>query len=94
MLLSRYGDISFVLNSSVEDGLLIIEKAKEKREEQKAWGMWLVKYQNMDKDNFIPFSEFYKKATTPAYVSKRSVEDILKDAQEIQNKIKASKSQS
>ena len=59
----------------------------EKQQEERAWQMWLVKYPQMTKDTFIPFSEFYKKQLAPAKVSKRSAEEILEDASEIRRKL-------
>lgn len=59
---------------------------KEKETEQKAWEMWLTKYPNMDKTNFVPFSEFKSKLTTPQ-ISTKSTEDILKEVEEIRKKI-------
>ena len=38
--------------------------AKEKENRDKAWDMWLQRYQQMNKDNFIDFESFYKKLTT------------------------------
>lgn len=62
----------------------LIQKAKIKKEKQKAWDMWLIKYQHMDKESFVPFSEFYRTLTQP--LSTRSKEDILKDVNEIRNR--------
>ena len=47
--------------------------------------MWLVKYKNMDKENFISFDEFLDMVKTPA--STKSTEDILKEAEETRKKI-------
>jgi len=43
-------------------------------------------YPNFTKKNFIKFEDFYK--TTTYTVSTRSVEDIMKDVDEIRNKMK------
>ena len=47
--------------------------------------MWLVKYKDMTKDNFISFKEFLEMVKTP--VSNKSTEDILKEVQETRKKI-------
>jgi hypothetical protein len=59
----------------------LLKKAREKREKQKAWDMWLTKYQHMDEKTFLPFSEFYRKLTQP--ISTRATEDILNEVEEI-----------
>lgn len=38
-----------------------MKKAVDKREENKAWDIWISKYPQMSKDNYVSFSEFYKK---------------------------------
>lgn len=71
----------------MEEGVELINKATEGREKEKAWQMWLVQYPNMTKENFIPFSEFYKAAVKPSEVSQKPAEDILKEANEIRRKL-------
>lgn len=79
--------MSFVMSLETDDFIQIIDKALYKREERKAWQMWLMKYQHMDKDSFIPFSRFFK-AQQSKQTSERPAEDILKEAQEIRNRIR------
>lgn len=40
------------------DGIELINKALEKRNEQRDWDMWISIYPNMDKNTFIPFEKF------------------------------------
>jgi hypothetical protein len=68
-----------------EQGFKLIKKAFDKREEEKAWQMWLTLYPNMNKDNFVPFSDFYKEMKKP--ISKRPTEDILNEVYEIRKKL-------
>jgi hypothetical protein len=67
-----------------EEGLAVIAKAFEKREEDKAWQMWLVKYQHMDKNNFVPFTDFLKKSIRPS-INKpnKTTEELIQMAEEI-----------
>jgi hypothetical protein len=51
------------MDLDIQDGILLINKAVEKDEEDKAFRMWLSIYPNMDEENFIPFSEYYEKIT-------------------------------
>lgn len=43
----------------------LILHAIKKENENKAWQMWIAKYQHMKEENFVPFSEFYKEAIKP-----------------------------
>jgi len=67
----------------------LIYKAIEKREEKKAWDMWIARYPHMDEKTFVPFNEFYRKITMK--ISKRPSSDILNEAIEIHKKRKGGK---
>jgi hypothetical protein len=84
LLLFYYHDINYILNLNLEEGIFFINKAWEKNEERKAWDMWIARYVWMDKDNFIPFSEFYSIQTTPTI--NKSKNEILSMADEIEKK--------
>ena len=73
----KYHPLSFLCKQYIYD--------KEKETEKKLFAMWLVKYKNMDKDNFISFDEFLDMVKTPT--SNRDTQDILKEVQEIREKI-------
>jgi hypothetical protein len=51
-----------------EDGITLINKAIEKRNEEKDWEMWIAIYPNMDKKTFISFDKFRgkKEVATPS----------------------------
>lgn len=70
---------------SVDDISELIDVIFEKKQEERAWDMWISVYPQMNKDNFVKFSEFYKKQTNP--VTTQSAEDILREAEEIQKKV-------
>jgi hypothetical protein len=67
-------------------GNKVILREIEKKEEHRAWEMWLTKYPQMDKKSFIPFSKFYKKIKEP--LVHIPTEDILKDIEEIRTRQK------
>lgn len=71
-------------------GLNLINHLKEKEIEYKVWQMWLMRYQNMDKENFISFEDFLKKIYNKN-ISKRSAEEILEESRRIQEAIKRKK---
>ena len=76
------------MSMPIEDGLALLNEAWAKREEEKAWQMWLAKFPYMDKKTFIPFSEFYQKMSIPQQISQRTTEKILADAYEIRARLK------
>lgn len=49
-------------------------EASKKREKQKVWEMWLVRYGHMTKDTFMDFDTFYKKLTNPKIAKKDTLE--------------------
>lgn len=72
------------MNLDFKTGIKLFVEACEKIQEQKAWDMWLMLYPNMDKKNFIPFSKFYKKTTTPDKPNKHlTKEEIIAQAENI-----------
>jgi hypothetical protein len=51
------------MDLDIQDGILLINKAVEKSEEDKAFKMWLSIYPNMTEENFVSFSEYLEKVT-------------------------------
>ena len=67
----------------------MLEYQHENQEEQKAWEMWLTKYPDMDKTNFVPFAQFYKDIKAPKQPEcKETAEELLKKARKIRAKIR------
>ena len=59
----------------------MIVKAIEKKNEDRAWQMWLVQYQHMTKENYISFEDFY--SPTKQVESDQSVDEILNEVRNI-----------
>lgn len=76
LLHSTY-DFRYILKLDIRLVTRLLISALEKREECKAWEMWLSLYPKMTTDTFIPFSEFHKRVII-APVKPESKEDILK----------------
>jgi heme oxygenase len=90
-LLKRYGDMSFIMSLSAEEGLSLYKKATEKSFEEKAWERWLVDYSKMTKENFKSFAQYLKEIKQPPRsVDNRSDEEIINDAEEILKSMKRS----
>jgi hypothetical protein len=84
LLLCRYGSLGHVMDLPTTEGLELINKAFEKRNEEKAWQMWLMRFQHMTKKNFVPFAHFMKKAIRPTINdSSESTEDLIAMAEKI-----------
>ncbi|WP_082707767.1 hypothetical protein [Paenibacillus sp. DMB5] len=83
MLLHRYGSIDYILEMGYEGGVEQILKAYEKETEQKQWDLYLMRYQHMTKNDFVPFSEFMQKPAQKASASTKTKEEILEDAEMI-----------
>jgi hypothetical protein len=83
--------MGFVMSLDIDDFIRLIAKAVEKREEAKAWGMWLAKYPRMTKKTFVPFSQFFKAQREPVKV-RRPVEEVLAEAERIRAAVREQKS--
>lgn len=71
-----------MLNLQLIHGLKMYTYLFEKQQEQKAWELYISKYQHMDEKTFIPFSKFYE-SMKPKKISKKSAEEILSDVKKI-----------
>lgn len=81
--------MSFVMSLDFEDFFKLINKMYEKREEQKAWEMYLMKYQHMGKKDHIEFKDFYQKQREPTEI--RPKDDILQEVEAIREAIRKKK---
>ncbi|WP_158380941.1 hypothetical protein [Clostridium pasteurianum] len=79
----------------LEEGIEIINTAYKKKAEEMLWQRWLVDYSNMDKEHFIPFTDYKNKVFKDVNitennnkVSKESIEETAKKAIEEAERIK------
>ncbi|MBT2723047.1 hypothetical protein [Bacillus sp. ISL-46] len=90
-LLQRYGDMSFIMSLPANEGISLYIKAVEKNSEQQLWEQWLVDYNRMTKENFIPFSEYKNQMKKPLKPKdNRSDEEVIQDAENILKSLKRS----
>jgi hypothetical protein len=90
-MLHRYGDMSFIMSMSAEQGIQLYIKAVEKDSERQAWEQWLADYTKMTQENFVPFSEYLKKLREPLkQKDNRSDEEVIGDAENILKSMKRS----
>ncbi|OMH20081.1 hypothetical protein AC231_04655 [Clostridium pasteurianum] len=95
LLLTRYKNIDYVMDMDLEEGIEIINTAYKKKAEEMLWQRWLVDYSNMDKEHFIPFTDYKNKVFKDVNitennnkVSKESIEETAKKAIEEAERIK------
>jgi len=64
----------------------LLNEAFKKSEEERAWGLYLTQYPNMDEKTFKPFEEFYKpKEQNQAVEETKTAEEILNNVKELMN---------
>ena len=84
MLLGRYADTNFVLFLYWQDGIKLINKAIEKKQEKLDWELYCTVYPDMDKKTFVPFEKFRSKKQIPGKQKKElTKEEIIAQAEEI-----------
>jgi len=86
LLASRYSNIELVNSLPWTDGIELINKAIEKRNEQRDWDMWISIYPTMDKKSFISFEKFRSKKQVVSVMHCKkhiSAEEIIEKAEEI-----------
>lgn len=73
-----------ILDMDVEDGIGIINKAYEKKEEERAFQLYTARYPWMGEKDFVPFSEFYKPRKNNEHKNQHeSEEEILTNVKSI-----------
>jgi hypothetical protein len=77
--------MDYILNLEVNEGVLLINKALEERDKRSIWDMWIARYPWMDKESFMPFSEFLD-LMIGKNITTKSKEQILAEAEEIEKK--------
>jgi len=58
LLLSRYNDMSFVMNLEVDDFLGLINTAIENRRDEEFFAVWKGLVPSMNKDTFVSFEDY------------------------------------
>lgn len=93
MLLTRYGNIDYVLKLRFKDARKLIQKAKEESNKDKVFELFLVErshllflsaYGHAKQKDFISFDEYYEKVSAPVVKKdNRSTDDIMKEILEL-----------
>jgi hypothetical protein len=86
-LLLRYPNYDYIMNLEINEGILIINKAIEKRTEDRHFSMWTSLLPFMTEDTYISFED-YRVKLTGGNISRISREEALAKAEEIEMKVK------
>ena len=84
LLLHRYGNLEYIMQSDIETAERIIAKAREKENENRYFLQWVVQLPNMSKENFVSFEDYVDKVTgrnidnRPVYECMAEIEEIKK----------------
>lgn len=87
-LLLHYPNFDYMMNLEINEGILIINKTIQKREEDRHFMMWNSLLPFMDKDSYVSFEDYEARLTGSNIVTK-STNEILKEAEDIEKKILA-----
>ena len=85
LLLHRYGNLEYIMQSDIETAERIIAKAREKEKENRYFLQWLVQLPNMSKENFVSFDE-YVDLVTGRNIDNRPVYECMAEIEEIKKK--------
>lgn len=82
LLLHRYGNLEYIMQSNIDTAIRIINKAREKEKENRYFLQWVVQLPHMSKENFVSFEEYVDKVTG-RNIDKRPVFECMKELEEI-----------
>lgn len=69
------------MDMDADEGAEIIRKAVEKHQEEKAWQLYLMRYQNMTEDTYVSFDKFYN--PNREEVENKTAEEILAEVKNL-----------
>lgn len=87
LLLHRYGNLEYIMQTDIETALRIIEKAREKEKENRYFLQWVVQLPNMTDENYISF-DAYVDRVTGRNIDKRTVAECMAEIEEIKRMFK------
>jgi len=80
IILSRYGDMTYILSLSIRRGYELYNKAIKEKNRDKTYNWWLARLPQYSEDNYESFNDFYEKVYPPSVqMDMRSKEDIMEE---------------
>ena len=87
LLLHRYGNLEYIMQTDIETAERIIAKAREKEQENRFFLQWVVQLPNMTKENYLSFESYVDKVTG-RNIDRRPVYECMQELEEIKKKFK------
>lgn len=85
LLLHRYGNLEYIMQSDIKTAMRIIEKAREKERESRLFLQWVVQLPQMSKDTYVSF-DAYVDRVTGRNIDTRPVHECMAELEEIKKK--------
>lgn len=87
LLLHRYGNLDYIMQSDIQTAMRIIDKAREKEKENRLFLQWVVQLPYMEKETFVSFDSYVDKVTG-RNIDTRPVYECMAEIEEIKKKFK------
>lgn len=87
LLLHRYGNLEYIMQTDIDTAERIIAKAREKEKENRYFLQWVVQLPNMTDENYLSF-ESYVDRVTGRNIDKRPVSECMEEIEEIKKMFK------
>ena len=85
LLLHRYGNLEYIMQSDIETAERIIAKAREKEKENRLFLQWVVQIPNMNKETFVSFDDYVDRVTG-RNIDNRPIFECMAELEEIKKK--------
>lgn len=82
LLLHRYGNLEYIMQSDIGTAMRIIDKARKKEKENHIFLQWVVQLPNMTQENYVSF-ETYLDRVTGRNIDTRPVSECMAEIEEI-----------
>lgn len=87
LLLHRYGNLEYIMQTDIDTAARIIAKAREKEKENRYFLQWVVQLPHMTKENFISFDGYIDKVTG-RNIDTRPISECMAEIEEIKKMFK------
>ena len=85
LLLHRYGNLDYIMQSDIESAMRLIKKAKEKENENRYFLQWIVQLPHMTKENYVSFDSYVDRLTG-RNIDQRPIAECMAEIEEIKKK--------
>ena len=82
LLLHRYGNIEYIMHLDFESAMRFIDKAEEKKKEDRYFLQWVVQLPRMTQENYTSFDSYLDRVTG-RNIDQRPVAECMQEIEEI-----------